>query len=315
MSENVSEASIDLNDMSVVESVLDDADLRKLPVGSEAFKAALAEKQSKMGQENDVTADDVDADQDESEEDVESEDDQTEKSQKPKRGMVKRIEELVQEREAERRRAAELEARLAAYEAKGHTKADTGFDTPKPHPDNFDSVWEYTEALTDWKLEKREFDAQMKQVEREAMTKQEQFLSDWTERENATKKEFRDYERVVNMPKYTKLGPSTEAQVFLAESEVGPKVIYSLLADEDLAETFAQASPVKQVAMLARIESRFDSEDAVTEKKTTVSKAPSPPRSLPRGKATGQVKDIYDTSLSFAEFDQAMRERERAKRK
>jgi hypothetical protein len=110
------------------------------------------------------------------------------------------------------------------------------------------------------------------------------------------------------------MSPSVEAQVFLAESEVGPQVVYHLMSDETLAEQFANANPVKQVAMLTRLEMKLDTGDKST-KETTVTKAPAPPRSMPKGKSVAQTKDINDPNLSFAEFDALMRERERAKRK
>lgn len=318
MSENVSEVNVDLNDATVVENILEDADLRKLPVGSDAFKAALSEKMSKTDENVDTPAGDDDTDEvsdDEETDDTETDENADEAPQKkPKRGMLKRIEELVKER-------SDLEQRLAAYEAsqkvtktESTAPAHDTFDKPKPKFEQFDSIEDYTDAMTDWKLEKREHEANVAKAEQESKVVQDEILEKWNTREAAAKKEYADYGNVVTVKTYQKMSPSVEAQVFLAESEVGPQVVYHLMSDETLAEQFANANPVKQVAMLTRLEMKLDTGDKST-KETTVTKAPAPPRAMPKGKSVAQTKDINDPNLSFAEFDALMRERERAKRK
>lgn len=324
MSENVSDNSFDLNNTDVVDTVLGDAELRKLPVGSDAFKAALSEKMSKTDENHDAPAGDEESDQmseDDVDEDDKSEDsdEQQEPNQKKaKRGMLKRIEELVSEREAERRRATELEARLAAYEQKSKPEQEEAsegkFDKAKPKMEHFDSIEDYYDALTDWKLEKRDFEEQQANFVREAQEREKQIADTWESRESEVKKELRDYDSVVTVEAFKSSNPSVDAQVFLSESEYGPKVLYELFSDEDLTDEFANASSVRQVALLSKIEARLESSKP-TEKTTTISKAPTPPKSLAKGRASSTVKDINDPNLTFAEFDQLMRERERANKR
>lgn len=318
MSETVNE-SVDLSNPTVVESLLDNPDIRKLPVGSEAFKAAAQELLSKkdtVTSEDDATAGDENTD-DASEAEENSEDDKEVKTSKKGKGLQSRIDELVREKAELKRRLEQQDNAKNSAPAERSTasdNSDSGYNVPKPKFADFDSLEDYTDAVTDWKLDKREFEKKQEAAKQAETEYVEKFKKTWEERENATKKEFPDYHDYVNVESLKAVNPSDDVKAFLADSEVGPKLTYTLLKDDELLDSFLKASPLRQIAILGKIEDRLlaetESEDR-TEKKTTVTRAPAPTRSLPKGKAVATVKDIYDPNLSFAEFDQAMKERER----
>jgi len=152
--------------------------------------------------------------------------------------------------------------------------------------------------------------------QREVKQKQETFMSTWTEREATFKATVSDYDDYINRDSLERLNPGQMALAFIAESGVGPQILYELLTDEELAEKFAIASDVRKVALLSKIESNFDSDEpSVSKTKTAVTKAPQPAKSLPKGKAVATSKSIYDANLSFTEYNRLMDERDRAKKR
>ena len=307
MSENVN-AEFDYNDPAVLEMAFGDKDLQKLSLNSEEFKAAVNEKFAKTNENDDVTADD-EQEQDEDNEEEDTSDSAPKK--KAPRGMLKRIENLVEEKHELKRRLDQLEAQAKARPA---PKAEySGSDKPKFA--DFDSLEEYTEALTDWKLDNRETAKTQAAQAKEMEKAQEAFISTWEEKEAAVKKDFKDYSKVVNVESLTRVDPSDEVKAFLAESEFGPRVIYALLSDEENLQDFIDASSTKQIRMLTRIEDSFVDESPV--KKSTATRAPAPPSRLPKGKATLSATDLLNNSgeMSFAEWDAKINEHLRAKKR
>lgn len=317
MSENVSTPEIDLNDPTVVEKAFSDERLRSLPFGSDEFKAALAEDASKMEDAEVMSADD----EPEDEEEVSDEQDETQDEQKPAkkpRGMLKRIEKLVEEKHDLQRKLEAMQAQVQQTVDKTVEQAvDSDFDKPKPRFADFDTLEDYTEALTEWKLDKRDFDRQVATERASVKEKAQQIAQTWTQRETAAKKEYSDYTDVVTLEAVTAADPSTEARIFLAESDFGPKVVYELLRDEALLEAFAQGSPIQQIKLLTKLEQRFEGTAAKPATKTTVSKAPEPPRSLPKVKTVATGKDLVQHAgeMSDAEWLRMADEYARNKRR
>lgn len=328
MSENVSSVA-DLNDPTVVEMAFSEETLKSLPLGSAEFNAAVAKiKAAETNENSEVPADDATEQEDdeaEDSEDTSSEDeentDETEQTRKPKRGMLKRIEKLVEEK-------AELKRQLeAAYKADKVAEVkdkiadaidkSSTFEAPKPKFADFETLEDYTEALTEWKLDKREHDRQVEAQKKEVLQAHTEAVSTWHEKEAEVKKEFSDYAKVVNIDVLTDVNPSDAAKAFLSECDVGPKVLYTLLSDKETAAQFKKVSPVQQVKMLTKIEMSL--EDTPSEKKTitTVTKAPTPPKSLPNGKTVRTAQDLLENSeeMSWAEWSAKYDEIKRNKRR
>lgn len=320
MSDNVSEVPIDLSDPTVVEKVLNDKDLRKLPLGSEEFKAAAAEMLAKT----DETAEESATDATEHADDESSDDSEAKQPSKgkPKRGVEKRIDELVKEREALRR---ELEAvkngaqphQVQQAQQRVEQEADSDFGKPKPRLSQFENLEDYTEALTDWRIEKKEHDRAAVEARNNLYREVEEKATAWENREAAFKATVDDYDAYVHADALQAMQPPRDVMAYLAESEFGPQLAYTILSDEETAEQFKAMSPLKQIGYLAKLEARFEADEPsqpAPAKKTTVSKAPQPAKSLPKGKAVVAQKSIFDKDLSFAEYNRLMDERERAKR-
>lgn len=297
MSDTVNEAmDTNLTDAEVASAAVRDPELRKLPAGSEEYKVALANiAEGKKATEATAEA---------------KGDDRASTDEQPKKkGLERRFSELTTERDAAKARAAELEARLAALEAKTETKKEPEptvqadeFDKPKPSPDQFSGYAEYVEALADWKLEKRDFDAEQKVHIAEVQQKQAEVVSSWDNREKATKERVEGYDQLVDadfMKSFTSGTASREAMTYLLESDAGPDLLYELAEDDAKLAGFKSMSPVKQVAYLARLEAKFEAPT-----KNTTSKAPPPSKALPKGKTVVQTKSIDPRNgpLSFSDY-------------
>lgn len=325
MSDSVSEVSVDLSDPTVVEMLLDDQDLRKLPLGSDDFKAAAVEKMAKMN----ANASDPAAEATEQVEgEAESDEDDVEPEAKPeqkkrKGGVEKRIDELVREREELKRRLEALESGHkpeAVEEKPAKVEAKSTFDKPKPKMSDFEYNTEaYADALTDWKLEKIEHERAAAEQKREFETKVTGLEQAWNERQEAFSETVDDYDEIVTTAEVKKLNASPTAIEYMFESEHGPQIAYQILSDDDLKKQFKAMSPTRQVAFIAKLEARFDNDEpAAAEpkaKKTIVTKAPQPAKTLPKSKAVATSKSIYDPNLSFEEYNRLMDERDRAKKK
>ncbi len=302
MSENVSTVEVDLKDPTVAAIAFNDPDLSTLDVRSDEFKAALAEKAGKMNDDSASADAEVTEEEDKEELDTDDADDaesDDEQPQKKPRGLMKRVEKLVGERNALRTELETLRQRVeATQDAVAKEVVSDTFEQPKPKFADFDTLEDYTEALTEWKLDKREFDREQQKRVEVAKSEIQAVVQTWEEREAATKKVYRDYHTVVTPQAIAEVQPSDAARAFIIDSEVGPEVLYSILGDDEMAAKFADASPAKQVRMLAQLEA--DLAPAKEEKKATVSAAPQPPSRLGKGKPVATQKDLLRNSTEMS---------------
>lgn len=314
---------IDMNDPAVVEKVFGDESMRSLPIGSDEFKAALANAGKTEGEEPDTDATAGEGEETETEDTETTEDEEADNSstqKKPKKGMLRRIEKLVEEKHELQRRleAMEVASKQAVERIAEQTTGHSEYNVPKPKIAEFNNLEEYTDALTEWKLNKREYDREMQAQVESFKTTVTKVAENWQEKEAAVKKEYADYDEVVNLRNIEAADTSQEAKIFLSDSEFGPQVVYTLLSDDELVEQFSKANPIQQVKILTKLEGRFEGKQ---EKKsaaiTTASKAPAPPKSLPKSKSVLTGKDLiaHAADLSDAEWLRMADEYARNKRR
>lgn len=213
---------------------------------------------------------------------------------KKKGGFQRRIDKLS----AEKR---ELEAKLAALTAgkpteKGAepTKGDAG--DGKPQLEKFESYEEYVEALTDWKLERREA-AKAEQAKAEADKQQQAELAkSWQARQDAVRAKYDDYDEVVGQ----EIPITGVMQQALLESDHGAELAYWLGSNPKEAERIAKLGPVAAIKALAKIEDSLSGGSEPPAKlKPRASSAPEP--ISPVG-ARGSVATKDPDKMSFQEF-------------
>ena len=220
-----------------------------------------------------------------------------EKKQNPK--LEKRFSELTKARKEAEARAEELEKRLVALESNQPSKSDSN---QKPPPDDFKDAFEYAEALADWSAEnalaRREQEVKQKEVE----AKRETVIKTWQQKLESTKAELPDYEDMVASSDVKVNDTIRDA---ILESDVGPRILYELASDDELAEKLTTMSTSSALKLIGKLEGQFEKTEAPAkaEKKTVAAKsnAPEPIRPL---RSTGGVADVAmdGEKLSFQQW-------------
>ena len=210
-----------------------------------------------------------------------------EKKQNPK--LEKRFSELTKARKEAEAKVKELEDRLAAQETfkAPYQEPDSN---QKPSPDNFKDAFEYAEALAEWSAEqalaKREQEVMQKEVE----AKRETVIKTWQQKLEVTKAEYPDYDDMVSSSSVKVNDTIRDA---ILESDVGPRILYELASDDDLAEKLSTITTAGALKLIGKLEAQFEKteEPAKAEKKTVAAKsnAPEPIRPL---RSTGGVADV-----------------------
>lgn len=217
-----------------------------------------------------------------------------EKKQNPK--LEKRFSELTKARKEAEAQATEertkregLEARLAALESiKAPNQAPES--NREPQPDDYKDAFEYAKELSKWSAEqallKREQEVKQKEVE----AKREKVISTWQQKLEATKAELPDYEVMVAS---STVSVNDTVRDAILESDVGPRILYELASDDELAEKLTGLTTAGALKLIGKLEAQFEKTDAPAkaEKKTVAakSKAPEPIRPL---KSTSGVADV-----------------------
>jgi hypothetical protein len=303
MSDTVNTESEIVAEVDIAGQIIKDKEIRKLPAGSEEFKAAVEKLTEKKASESTAEAND-------------------ETRKKSKSGLEKRFSELTSARDAEKQRADELERRLSEIEQANSKSPENisvqteDFHIKRPEVSHFKTYDEYMEALADWKIEKREFDKEQKVYVEEVKKKHVETLSSWETREKLTKERVEGYDQLVDQSFIQELSgidsqgrkskngiASAEAMTFLLESDAGPDLLFELAEDEEKLNKFKEMSSVRQVAFLSKLEMNYEKE--IEKNSAKVSKAPSPSKALPRGKTVpAKSIDPRNGPLSFADYQE-----------
>jgi hypothetical protein len=173
------------------------------------------------------------------------------------------------------------------------------FSKPKPTLEQFESLEAFTEAITDWKLEKRDFDSQQASAQSAARAEADQLTSDWNTRKEATKSRHADYDDVIAAVDSVKLHPVQQRAIM--ESELGPELAYALASDPEELQRIVRLPPLAFARELGKLEAKLASElpgEPAPEPEAKVSSAPRPIRPVrsAQGAAAGVV-DVKNISL------------------
>lgn len=225
------------------------------------------------------------------------------KGKKPNR-VQKRIDQVVREREQERREKEALQRRIEELEKGKHSdKSDK-----EPLEDDFETYDEYLDALDayDNKQSKAQDKPEPKQDEQEQPSE----LTDSQKTAMAVIKESvdsadkpEDFEAVALNPEVPITGDMLEA---LAECEDPAKVMYHLGQNKDLAADIASGSPAQQMRAIAKLDLTVTSKPP---KPTKTTNAPDP--ISPVGGSDAQQKSPAEMSQSEYEAWANKQERKR----
>jgi len=214
-----------------------------------------------------------------------------ERKQNPK--LEKRFSEITKQREEARKEAqterqarVELEQRLAALEQQRQPQQAVSVD-PEPQPSQFNDAFECAKALAEYSTEKAlaERDRQMaQQREQEA---QQKIIQSWAQKVQEAKAELPDFDDLVASSDVVVNNAVRDA---ILESDVGPKILYHLAENNDLAKKIASLSPNAALREIGKLEARFEAKPETTQTIPVVrSKAPAPIQPIRGGQGKADV--------------------------
>ena len=225
-----------------------------------------------------------------------------EKKQNPK--LEKRFSELTKQRKEAEAKVKELEDRLAARESFKEPQKEPE-NNRKPSPDDFKDAFEYAESLAQWSAEqalaKRDQELRQKEVEAKRAT----VIKTWQEKLESTKAELPDYEEMVAS---SSMSVNDTVRDAIIESDVGPRILYELASNDELAEKLSNMSIAGALKLIGRLEGQFEKteEPAKAEKKTVAakSKAPEPIRPLRSTSGVAEVS-LDGNDISYQQWKAA----------
>lgn len=216
-----------------------------------------------------------------------------------KGGFQRKIDRQQREIDDLKRQLAEKPAGTAAEKQPEAAPAQPKlpeFAKPKPKLDDFESVESFTEALTDWKLEKSEFDKTQAAKAEAARSETQKAVDGWNSRKAAFVENHPDYDDVIDEVSDVKLTPAH--QRILLEHEHGPELAYQLAQDREQLEKFAAMHPLRAAALVGKLGAALSTEEA-PQTQDKVSNAPRPIRTVNTRQSASAAKfDVAKASLA-----------------
>lgn len=281
-SENLAEWTANKLGLATEEApVVADETVEETPVESEPIEAVESESEPK---------------------EVEQEANPTEeRKQNPK--LEKRFSELTKQREQLRKEAeaakAEAERLKAEMESlrSGTQQPITQSTDEKPQPHQFQDAFEYAEALAEWSADQAVMRAKQEEQQRKQEEERQKLITSWQQRLESVKSELPDYDEMVAS---SDVVVSDEIRDAILESDVGPRILYELAQNDDLAKKITSSNLITALREIGKLEAKFEAktEDKAESKPVVAkSKAPEPIKPL---RATGGVADVkVDTNGQF----------------
>ena len=199
--------------------------------------------------------------------------------------ITKQREEARQEAQRERQARVDLEQRLAALEQQRQPQAS--YVDQEPQPSQFADAFEYAKALAEFSTEKAlaERDRQVAQAkEQEA---QQKIIQSWAQKVQDAKAELPDFDDLVASSDVVVNNAVRDA---ILESDVGPKILYHLAENNDLAKKIASLSPNAALREIGKLEARFEVKPETKQTAPVVrSKAPAPIQPIRGGQGQPDV--------------------------
>jgi len=211
--------------------------------------------------------------------------------------VQKRIDQVVREREQERREKEALQRRIDELENGKQSSKE-------PVEDDFATYDEYLDALDAYDNEQSKAEPkQDKQEQSSELTDSQKTAMAVIQESVASADKPEDFEAVALNPEVPVTGEMLEA---LAECEDPAKVMYHLGQNIDLAADIASGSPAQQMRAIAKLDLTVTSKPP---KPTKTTNAPDP--ISPVGGSDAQEK--APAEMSFAEYEAHMNKKERSR--
>ena len=214
-----------------------------------------------------------------------------ERKQNPK--LEKRFSEITKQREEARKEAqterqarVELEQRLAALEQQRQPQQQSYADT-EPQPSQFNDAFEYAKALAEFSTEKALAERDRQVAQQREQEAQQKIIQSWAQKVQEAKAELPDFDDLVASSDVVVNNAVRDA---ILESDVGPKILYHLAENNDLAKKIASLSPNAALREIGKLEAKFEAKPETTQTAPVVrSKAPAPIQPIRGGQGKADV--------------------------
>lgn len=255
-----------------------------------ANRLGLAESpaDTEAGQESEPVAEDDQSEPKEAEKEANQE---GERKQNPK--LEKRFSEITKQREEARKEAqnerqarVELEQRLAALEQQRQPQQQSYVDS-EPQPSQFNDAFEYAKALAEFSTEKALAERDRQVAQQREQEAQQKIIQSWAQKVQEAKAELPDFDDLVASSDVVVNNAVRDA---ILESDVGPKILYHLAENNDLAKKIASLSPNAALREIGKLEARFEVNPETKQTAPVVrSKAPAPIQPIRGGQGKADV--------------------------
>lgn len=252
----------------------------ELPAKDEAPPAAAAPEEPQAKTEPQSGA----------EEDQQPEDEEEPEPGKPGRGgsRQRKIDRLTRELELTKAQLEALRPKPAQAEPQKSPEPPG-----KPKLENYKTLEEYQEALTDWKLDQRE-------AAKAARSAEEAVQTAWSSSEKTARAAHADYDEVVRSVKAPE-GPGVlAARQAMLDDDQGAEILYHLATHPEELDAIAAMPPVKAVMAIGRLSAKL-AVPPVAATTPQVTSAPKPPPALSRPAKT-VVQNVNDENFARTDF-------------
>jgi len=216
-----------------------------------------------------------------------------EKKQNPK--LEKRFSELTKQREEARKEAAKerdareaLEKRISELEGRAEPKPVE--ENVKPSPSQFNDAFEYAEALAEWSAENALLNRDKAEAERKEQEQRQSVIKSWNERLETVKADLPDYDEMIASA--SDITVNDAIRDAMLESEQGPRILYHLAENPELAEKLNTLSTVSALREIGKLEAKFEASETPKDAKTEAETKPS----IARSKAPAPISPIKTSS-------------------
>ena len=214
-----------------------------------------------------------------------------ERKQNPK--LEKRFSEITKQREEARKEAQterqarlDLEQRLAAMEQQRQPQQQSYADT-EPQPSQFNDAFEYAKALAEFSTEKALAERDRQVAQQREQEAQQKIIQSWAQKVQEAKAELPDFDDLVASSDVVVNNAVRDA---ILESDVGPKILYHLAENNDLAKKIASLSPNAALREIGKLEAKFEVNPETKQTTPVVrSKAPAPIQPIRGGQGKADV--------------------------
>jgi len=234
----------------------------------------------------------------------ESEETKATEEKKPNPKLEKRFSELTRQREdarkeaqREREQREQLESRLKELEQRSDPTPVQSSVYEKPQPHQFTDAFEYAEALSEWSAEQALLNRDKQEAERRANDERQKMLNEWQKRLDAAKSDLPDYEDMVAS---SDVQVSDAVRDAILESDVGPRILYHLAENPEIAEKLNAGSMISALRQIGKLEAQFEKKETpVAEAKPSVARSKAPAPINPIKGSSGVVDVGVDTNGEF----------------